>query len=326
MSPADPAVSVVIPLYNREKYIARAIDSVLAQTYNDFELIVIDDGSTDNGSEVVKQYDDQRIKIVSQQNAGVSSARNAGIDLAKGKWIAFLDSDDQWLPEKLQCQVDFLNETPTLRWVGSNCTTELYSSKQQKFFVDPKKIDALLCGSTYFEKCFDAINIGAGLTPGMMLIERSVFDEYGKFQDGFNYGEEIELWWRIGYNMPAMGYINKPLLIYHSQTPDSLTACADTVKTMNTLSEMFEKHLKLSKKYDMRQYVKPYIIQRLRKWSYNLYCRKHFKETREILKRFGDILPADFKLVMNLLTLLPEKSNKHGLRLLNWLSYDKFEF
>ncbi len=326
MTDVQPSVSVIIPFYNREHLIARAVDSVLAQTFKDFELIVIDDGSADNGPEVVRQYDDQRIKIVSQQNAGPSSARNKGISIAKGQWIAFLDSDDKWLEDKLQKQMELLQETPSLVWVGCNYTIDHSITKERRTFINPEKIEKYLTNSRFFKSCFDAINIGAGLTPGTMIVKRSVLQEVGSFRDGLNYGEEFDLWWRIAFRYPEFGFVNIPLLDYSAQVSDSLTSCTDSIEIMNTLSEIFEKNMSLAKKFDAEDDIKPFVIQRLRKWSYNLYCQGHFKEIRKTLKTFNDILPAGFKLVMNLLTMLPKKSNKHGRRLLGWLSYNKFEF
>ncbi len=95
-----PEVSVIIPTYNRARYVTKAIESVLAQTYRDYEIVVVDDGSTDNTKEILQTYMD-RIRYNYQDNSGVSAARNAGIKAAKGEWIAFLDSDDEWLPERL---------------------------------------------------------------------------------------------------------------------------------------------------------------------------------------------------------------------------------
>jgi len=91
-------VSVIIPLYNKGKYIARALDSIFAQTYQDFEVIVVDDGSTDNGPDIVKQYADPRLRIIRQQNAGPGAARNRGIAESLAFYVAFLDADDEWLP------------------------------------------------------------------------------------------------------------------------------------------------------------------------------------------------------------------------------------
>ena len=108
-----PKVSVIIPTCNRAEYITQAIDSVLAQTYTDYEIIVVDDGSTDNTKEVMEPYMD-RIRYIYQENAGVSAARNTGIKAAKGDWVAFLDSDDEWLPGKLAVQIRAVERHPQL--------------------------------------------------------------------------------------------------------------------------------------------------------------------------------------------------------------------
>lgn len=106
-----PKVSVVIPTYNRVQCLANAIDSVLAQRFQDYELIVVDDGSTDETAGLVDTYS-SRVKLVCQPNSGVSVARNSGIKLAQGEWIAFLDSDDTWEPDKLWIQMDDLKNCP----------------------------------------------------------------------------------------------------------------------------------------------------------------------------------------------------------------------
>lgn len=108
-----PKVSVIIPTYNRAKYVTKAIDSVLAQTYKDYEIILVDDGSADNTREVLEPYM-ERIKYIYQDNAGVSAARNRGIRKAKGEWVAFLDSDDEWLPERLAVQMHQIKRNPRL--------------------------------------------------------------------------------------------------------------------------------------------------------------------------------------------------------------------
>ena len=112
-------ISVVIPAYNAEQHIGRAIDSVLAQTRPADEIIVIDDGSTDATAEVIRSFGD-RVTLIQQKNAGVSVARNTGIEAATGDWIAFLDADDEWLPEKLKRQAEHLSRNPDLRWTTGN--------------------------------------------------------------------------------------------------------------------------------------------------------------------------------------------------------------
>ena len=106
----DNLVSIIMPAFNSARYICESIDSVLAQTYAEWELWVVDDGSTDNTAEVVKKFKDRRIHYVKQAtNKGVAAARNLGIEKSRGRFLAFLDSDDIWLPEKLEKQLAFMN-------------------------------------------------------------------------------------------------------------------------------------------------------------------------------------------------------------------------
>lgn len=128
-------VSVIIPTYNRARYIIEAVDSVLVQTYKDYEIIVVDDGSTDNTKEVLLPYMD-RITYIYQSNKGVSAARNAGILAAKGEWIAFLDSDDEWLPNKLEAQLEDLVRYPEAVLSCTNVIFEGNGSKPIDYFND----------------------------------------------------------------------------------------------------------------------------------------------------------------------------------------------
>src|SRR3990170_3473675 len=115
-------VSVIIPAYNSARFLPEAIESVLAQTYKDYGIIVIDDGSTDNTKETLEPYFD-KIKYIYQQNQGAASARNTAIRHSQGEYIAFLDADDVWLPEKLHIQVEYLNNNPGIAMVYSPSVT-----------------------------------------------------------------------------------------------------------------------------------------------------------------------------------------------------------
>lgn len=110
-------ISVIISLFNKEKYITRAIDSVFAQTHQDFEIVVVDDGSTDGGPELVEKYQDSRLRLIRQQNEGPGSARNCGIQETKAPYLAFLDADDEWLPDFLHRYLDALKTNPDCDYV-----------------------------------------------------------------------------------------------------------------------------------------------------------------------------------------------------------------
>ena len=129
------SVSAVIPAYNAEKYIERAIDSALAQSHLPDEIIVVDDGSDDGTGEVVKKYGES-IRYINQENTGASAARNAGVKAAKNEWIAFLDGDDEWLSDNLESQMAILRRNKNLVWSTANfircsCNLRLGSSSQK---------------------------------------------------------------------------------------------------------------------------------------------------------------------------------------------------
>lgn len=193
-------VSVIVPIYNVEKFVARTITSVLAQTWQDFELIVVDDESPDRSLEICRQFDDPRIKIVQQKNRGLAGARNTGIRHAQGQYIALLDSDDLWLPTKLEQHVHHLDSSP-----------KIGVSFSRSEFID--EVDNSI--GTYQMPKLNGINsahllcrnpIGNGSAP---VIRREVFEDikfqadlYGTvedfyFDDRFRQSEDIECWIRI---------------------------------------------------------------------------------------------------------------------------------
>lgn len=134
-----PMVSVIIPTYNRAHVLGRAIKSVIDQTFTDFELIVVDDGSTDNTEELVTSFDDSRIRFLRHgQNRGVSAARNTGIRWARGQYIAFQDSDDEWLPQKLERQIEVFRQDKTGKLGLVNCGASLNVNLSEQIFIpDP---------------------------------------------------------------------------------------------------------------------------------------------------------------------------------------------
>lgn len=181
-------ISIIIPTYNRAVSIKAAIDSVLAQTHTNFELIIIDDGSTDQTQEKIKPYlKDSRIQYHYQENKGVSVARNAGLRKASGEWIAFLDSDDVWLPRKLETQISHLKANPHIK----ACQVEEIWIRNG-IRVNPHKKHAKHSG-WIFEHCLPLCII----SPSAVILHKSVVSQCGFFDEGLPACEDYDYWLRL---------------------------------------------------------------------------------------------------------------------------------
>ncbi|NMG06810.1 glycosyltransferase family 2 protein [Brasilonema sp. UFV-L1] len=237
-------VSVIIPVYKVEKYVAATIQSVLAQTYENFELLIIDDGSPDKSIEICQQFTDNRIKIIRQENRGVAAARNLGIRHAQGEYLAFLDADDLWVPEKLEKHVEHLNNSPA---VGVSFCRSCFIDEAGKplgiyQITKLKEITPLdlLCRTP----------IGNGSVP---VIRRQVFEDIA-FQDNL-YGvvenfyfdddrqlhpsEDVELWLRITMKTKWLTEgIPEALTLYRV---NSQGFSAQLVKKLSSWETMLEK-------------------------------------------------------------------------------------
>jgi glycosyltransferase involved in cell wall biosynthesis len=202
-------VSIIIPTYNRASYIQKALDSVFKQTYRDFEVIVIDDGSSDNTKEVLQKYGN-RIRYSYQDNHGISHARNTGIRNSKGDYIAFLDSDDYWLPEKLNRQIELFHTNPEYGMVASCCASiRLDGSYRDK--NRPGKSGWIL--KDLFQANF--------IRTSSAVIKKDCFDRVGVFDEQLKECEEYDLWLRIAAQFP-IGFINESLAVY-VDNPDGVS-------------------------------------------------------------------------------------------------------
>jgi glycosyltransferase involved in cell wall biosynthesis len=196
-----PEVSVVIPLYNKGLYIARTLNSVLNQTFQDFEVIIIEGGSTDNGAEIVKGFDDPRIRLIRQKNKGVSEARNQGVEIAKADMITFLDADDEWMASHLETILKLRKRYPE---AGMYTTAyKIFTPEgnirwaRYRFIPDPPW-EGLL--PNYFK------SLAYGEYPvwtSVVGIPKKIFLEAGGFPPGYWYGEDVDLFGKIGLKYPV---------------------------------------------------------------------------------------------------------------------------
>lgn len=207
-----PAVSVVIPLYNKGPYIARALNSVLAQTFQDFEVIVVDDGSTDNGAAVVRGFDDPRIRMIQQENRGVSAARNRGIEEARAELVAFLDADDEWLAGHLETIMRLRTLFPEAGAYATAYYIQYYNHLRED------NIRNLPWGQWegIIPQFFQVAATSEPVTSSSVCIPKTVFSRIGNFVLGRWWGEDTEMWGRIALHYPV-AFSKKPCVIYHHE-------------------------------------------------------------------------------------------------------------
>lgn len=202
--------SVIIPLYNKAPYVAKAIESVLGQTYRDFEVIVIDDGSTDQSLEVAKTFENKSITIISQPNSGVSTARNNGVNLAKYPYICFLDADDWWHPTFLEEMKRLITDFPDAGIYGSG----YYIVKNGQERIAPIGVpQGFERGIIDYCEVY-AKTLCMPLTSISVVIPKHIFDEEKGFKSQLKFGEDFDLWIRIALKHKVI-LVNKPLAYYN---------------------------------------------------------------------------------------------------------------
>jgi glycosyltransferase involved in cell wall biosynthesis len=243
-----PTVSVIVPTYNRASAVQRTVDSVLDQTYEDFEVIVVDDASTDDTVEVVESYDDPRVTLVSHEtNQGGSAARNTGIEAASGTYIAFLDSDDEWLPRKLERQVETLERRDD-EWVAAYCGVRMVRESDpgpvgqvlEHLFSRRRVTEGAEGGEELVRAVLtDDLHTSAGST---LIVRADVVRDIGGFDESFDRFQDSEFLIRV-LKQGKLAYVNAPLVRRHEsgnpsamdlETADShyLQTFADTVRDL----------------------------------------------------------------------------------------------
>jgi glycosyltransferase involved in cell wall biosynthesis len=295
-------ISVIIPLYNKERFIKRALDSVFAQTFQDFDVIVIDDGSTDRGTQIVKSYNDERLRLIEQTNAGPGAARNRGINESHAEYIAFLDADDEWLPSYLEENIQILKNNP-------DCDLCISAWYQDRVSMFPRRDNVNIM------ECYQ--KLGYKNLPGKqcvrenmslkqikelmcmfftstVVVKRETALKYGGFYDKkkYTYGEDFYFWIQLGINH-SLFRNTKPLAYYHNKDSslaqglyktNSLEAFLidperirqNCIKNRDVLEKWLASYalrnahsrLEVGKIEDARFLVKKYPLMRLWLWEY----------------------------------------------------------
>lgn len=210
--------SIVIPLYNKEQWIADTLRSVLSQSYSDFEVVIVDDSSSDNSVSIVKSFNDPRIRIMTQENAGVATARNHGIEEAQREFIALIDADDQWEPDYLQTIYDLIKKYPECDVFAST-----YKFKDQDGNITYPKINNMHIaehGDGIIENYFE---IFCSSTPPIcssaITFRKSAFKSTGGFPIGVRLGEDLITWAKLACQY-KIAYVRKPLVTYVFESQD----------------------------------------------------------------------------------------------------------
>lgn len=232
-------VSVVMPVYNGALYLKEAIDSILSQTHTNLELIIINDGSTDDSEEIIRSYDDSRIRyILNEKNCGICVTLNKGLDAAQGKYIARMDCDDISVPERLQKQVEYMEQNPSIGISGSDIIVFGEGIEERIFTFEHDK-NCCKAG-LLFATCF--------AHPAVM-IRKSLLDEYNfRYDDSYKGLEDFELWYRMSKHTELIN-IPEPLLHYRKHKSQETQNVSPTVvkKLYEFLSERVSDYVSLEK-------------------------------------------------------------------------------
>lgn len=249
-----PFFSIIVPVYNSEKTLARALRSVVAQSFKDWELIIVDDGSTDNIDTVLNHFSANNIHVVKQENLGVSQARNVGVSMAKGEWLTFLDADDYYYEDRLAMTSALIKNWPEVGFVtgdyeyrtpeGELLSLSMDSTTSGRYWLDQAQgADHMMMTPQYYTSFIEQ-HFGDMHT---LTVRRKTFEQLGGFSTSYQVAEDIHFLYRLCDVCESIGVICKPMAVYQL-FPDSATrnnplvSQQQTVKAMrNLLSHRFLK-------------------------------------------------------------------------------------
>ena len=273
----SPLVTIIIPAYNAKSYIRRSLGSALEQTYEKIEIIVVDDGSTDETAEIVKSYGDPRIKYIYQENRGQGAARNNGIKRSSGDYITFLDADDHYLPEKVERQVEFLQGHGEYHAVYCNAL-HYYSDDPDRLFKKNRKHPS---GDIFPDLLHSSL-----INPNTIMFRRDVLERF-RFKEGIHgrYSEEWELYLKIARAGYMFGYIDDDLVVVEIRKDSNTQWDTQWIIKKNTL-EMLEGIAAQMSEDDKRRYRIDEILKNNRlKLAVAYLIGRHKKESFDMIGR-----------------------------------------
>ena len=293
-----PTVSIIVPTLNDIEYISKALESIFVQSFKDYEIIIVDGGSTDGTLEVLKQYEG-KITFFRQKGKGVSQAKNEAIGRAKGEYITFLDADDLWYPEKLKVQIYFLNAHPEYGF----CSSDVDFFNEEGIIIN---------GAISREKnprsglVFDDLFCNNFISSATIFLRRNCFDKAGLFNESIFFAEDTDMWLRIAKYF-QLGYIPRILAKYrvHAQ---ARTQQFD--KHYASLERIYEKLIKDDPQYfsKRKSLIRRAYYNLYRRWAYRYFEVKEYQLAREIYIRALKHQPSSFICWKYILaTFLPKK-------------------
>jgi glycosyltransferase involved in cell wall biosynthesis len=278
----DYSVSVVIAAYNAAKWLGKAVESALNQTCRPLEIIVVDDSSEDDTARVVRGYG-EKVRLIQQENAGASAARNTGIRAAKGDFIAFLDSDDYWLEDKLEKQLAILLANPSLRWCSGNYLVE---SAAGLFEAEvPPASDTIVFLDSYLK--------GTKGCCCTKLIERELLFAAGLFSEDVKQSEDTELWFKIAFRAPELGYVREPVMVVRDVNESSLTKSRPDAEIPHRIVNRLLDEAEL---FDMRERFVPCAAAIVKWWIILLISAREGSEARRLLGEFAYLFGRRYRI------------------------------
>ena len=263
--------SVIIPLYNKELSITNTVQSVLEQTCQDFEIVIINDGSTDNSIKAVEAINDSRIRLIHQENQGVSAARNRGIKEAKYEWIAFLDGDDLWKPNHLE-EVNKMMEIYSDEKVF---VTSFVYSDNRPMFKHPRQTLIFKIENYFKEAIKESL-----MCTGIVVINKECFDKVGVFNETLNRGEDLDLWARLAREY-AITKSSIVTAIYRVEAENRSSASFNIER-----SRVFNYEFKKSESTEETYYYKNQVVSSLRGFfvqkKFNHFVKLYLKHRKYI--------------------------------------------